>query len=154
RPNTRPRMDYALISPIRRTYRRVDEGRSMGDSDRSTRLLTALAHDIRTPLNAMLITTTLLERKLAAHLDDEDRADFTLLRSTIWAILDLHRDILDQARLADGRVDLEPTEFALDDALASCIQVVRPHATQKGLTIVADLGVGAVVRSDRGMVHH
>jgi len=126
----------------------------MKDSDSTKRLLTTLAHDIRTPLNAMMFTLRLLEAKLGKHMDDEDRADFVSLRSQIWAILDLHNGILDHARLTDGRLIPETSDFSLDDALASCVQVVHPLAAQKGLPLVVDLNAGGIIRSHRSILQH
>jgi signal transduction histidine kinase len=133
---------------------RLPPGGPAADHPDSSRLLTALAHDIRTPLNAMLLTLRLLENKLGLYMDDEDRADFTLLRTEIWAVLDLHEGILEHARLACGRLMLDVSEFSLDETLGACIQVVRPLATQKGLAIIKDLRVNEAVRSDRTMLQH
>jgi signal transduction histidine kinase len=131
-----------------------DRGFAAGGAGRTDRLLRSLAHDIRTPLNAMIFTLRLLETKLGPHLDEQDRGDFDSLRSEIWSILELHNGILDHARLADGRLVAEESDFALDDALRDCVQVVRPLALQKGLPIVADLKAGAIVRSDPSMIRH
>ena len=43
-------------------------------------MLVALSHDIRTPLNAMALTLTVLEMKLGDRLDAEDRGDLSSLR--------------------------------------------------------------------------
>ena len=69
---------------------------------RSDHLIAALAHDIRTPLNAMALTLTLMEMKLGDRLDAEDREDMASMRAGITAVLDLHEGILDQSRLAAG----------------------------------------------------
>ena len=72
----------------------------MNESNSATRLLTAFAHDIRTPLHAMTLKLALIELKLADRLDDHDREDFQLLRSSIQAVLNLQKEILDHARLS------------------------------------------------------
>jgi signal transduction histidine kinase len=119
---------------------------------RSERLIAALAHDIRTPLNAMALTLTLMEMKLGDRLDAEDREDMASMRAGITAVLDLHRGILDQSKLASGQVVPEPTAFALDVALANFVQVVQSLASYKGIAVVRDLTTGATVRTDKAML--
>lgn len=132
----------------------LDRGFAAGGVGRIDRLLRSLSHDVRTPLNAMICTLRLLETKLGPHLDDQDRGDFASLRSAVWSILDLHNGVLDHARLADGRLVAEESDFAIDDALRGCAQLVRPLAIQKGLPLIVDLKAGATVRSDPSMVRH
>lgn len=119
---------------------------------RSDHLIAALAHDIRTPLNAMALTLTLMEMKLEDRFDAEDRQDMASMRAGITAVLDLHRGILDQSRLAAGRVVPEPTSFPLDAAVANFVQVVRSLASYKGLAVVMELASGATLRTDRAML--
>ena len=119
---------------------------------RSDHLIAALAHDIRTPLNAMALTLTLMEMKLGDRFDAEDREDMASMRAGITAVLDLHRGILDQSKLAAGQVVAEPTAFPLDVALANFVQVVQALASYKGIAVVKDLAAGATVRTDRAML--
>ena len=119
---------------------------------RSDHLIAALAHDIRTPLNAMALTLTVMEMKLGDRFDADDRQDMASMRAGIRAVLDLHEGILDQSKLAAGRVVPEPTDFPLDIALGNFVQVVLSLATYKGLAVVMDLACGATVRADRAML--
>src|SRR5947209_8608438 len=119
---------------------------------RSEHLIAALAHDIRTPLNAMALTLTMMEMKLGDRLDAEDREDMASMRAGITAVLDLHRGILDQSKLAAGQVVPEPSAFALDVALENFVQVVQSLANYKGIAVVRDLATGATVRTDRAML--
>ena len=124
----------------------------MNDPAWATRLLTTLAHDVRTPLNAMMLSLALIEDKHRERFDDEDRDDFATLRAGVRSILDLHEDILQHATQAAGRAGLIETEFALDEALSSCLEVIRPLATNKGLVIALELRASPVIRSDRSMI--
>ena len=84
------------------TYTATKEAELAVAKGRSDHLIAALAHDIRTPLNAMALTLTLMEMKLGDRLDAEDREDMASMRAGITAVLDLHEGILDQSRLAAG----------------------------------------------------
>ncbi len=82
-------------------------------------VIAALAHDIRTPLNAMALTLTLMEMKRGDRLDSEDREDMASMRAGITAVLDLHEGILDHARLSSGQTAVNATAFLLDGAIAA-----------------------------------
>ena len=124
----------------------------MNELSSATRLLTAFAHDIRTPLNAITLKLVLIELKLVDRLDDQDREDFQSLHSSIQAILNLQKEILDHARLSDGHVVPDEIEFPVDEVLTGCLQFVEPLARKKGLSLVGNLSADATVRSDRSMI--
>ncbi len=110
------------------TYTATKDAELAVAKGRSDQLIAALAHDIRTPLNAMALTLTVMEMKLGDRFDAEDREDMASMRAGITAVLDLHEGILDQSRLAAGQVVPEPTTFPLDVALANFVQVVQSLA--------------------------
>jgi signal transduction histidine kinase len=124
------------------------------DQGQVTRLITALAHDIRTPLNSIMVTLKLLELKHGASFDDEDRADFARLQTATHVIVEWLSDLLDQVKLAGGGTVPEVTEFVPDAALASCLQVVRPLAVEKGLGLELDSRADGTFRSDRALFQH
>ena len=99
------------------TYTATKEAELALAKGRSDHLIAALAHDIRSPLNAMALTLTLMEMKLGDRLDAEDREDMASMRAGITAVLDLHDGILDQSKLAAGHVVARPTAFPLDVAI-------------------------------------
>ena len=134
------------------TYTATKEAELAVAKDHSDHLIAALAHDIRTPLNAMTLTLTLMEMKLGDRFDDEDREDMASMRAGITAILELHRGILDHSRLAAGKVVAAPTAFSLDVALANFILVVQALANYKGIKFVKDLTSGATVLTDKAML--
>lgn len=134
------------------TYTATKEAELAMAKGRSDNLIAALAHDIRTPLNAMALTLTVMEMKLGDRFDAEDREDMASMRAGITALLDLHRGILDQSKLAAGQVVAEPTAFALDSALGNFVQVVQSLAGYKGIAVMKDLASGATLRTDRAML--
>ena len=134
------------------TYTATKEAELALAKGRSDHLIAALAHDIRSPLNAMALTLTLMEMKLGDRLDAEDREDMASMRAGITAVLDLHDGILDQSKLAAGHVVARPTAFRLDVALANFVQVVQSMASYKGIAVVKELASGATVHTDRAML--
>jgi signal transduction histidine kinase len=134
------------------TYTATKEAELAVAKGRSDHLIAALAHDIRTPLNAMALTLTLMEMKQGDRLDAEDREDLASMRAGITAVLDLHGGILDHFKLTSGQITLNATTFPLDGAIDHFVRVVQSLASYKGIAIVKDLAVGATVRTDRAML--
>ena len=134
------------------TYTATKDAEMAVAKGRSDHLIAALAHDIRTPLNAMALRLTVMELKLGDRFDAEDREVLASMRAGITAVLDLHSGILEQSRLAAGHVVPEPTAFSLDAAIGNFVQVVQSLANFKGIAVVRDLAAGATVRADRAML--
>jgi signal transduction histidine kinase len=134
------------------TYTATKDAEIEDARGRMDNVIAALAHDIRTPLNAMALTLTMMEMKQGDRLDAEDREDLASMRAGITAVLDLHGGILDHFKLSSGKMTLNATTFPLDGAIAHFVRVVQSLASYKGIAIVKDLAAGATVHTDRAML--
>ena len=134
------------------TYTATRDAEVADARGRMDHVIAALAHDIRTPLNAMALTLTLMEMKQGDRLDAEDREDLASMRAGITAVLDLHGGILDHFKLSSGKITLNATTFPLDGTIAHYVRVVQSLASYKGITVVKDLAAGATVRADKAML--
>ena len=99
-------------------------------SESKTTFLSNMSHDIRTPMNAVLGFTTLLDR------DAENPAKVREYTKKITAsgqhLLSLINDILDISKIESGKVVLNLEEFALEDVLSSVDAIIQPMAKAKG----------------------
>jgi len=120
-------------------------------SRHKARLLSALSHDARTPLNAVVLSAHLLELSLEGHPDPEVGESLRTIRHAVRNVLDLLGDLLNLARIDAGTVHAEPTRFALMPALEECLSGIEPQAREKGLALRLDPdGLGdAVLEADR-----
>ena len=78
------RLDAILFLAVEEAvlvYTATVETESLEARGRVDSMLVALAHDIRTPLNAMTLTLTVMEMKLGDRLDEEDRSDLSSFRA-------------------------------------------------------------------------
>lgn len=82
-----------------------------------TRFLATISHELRTPLSGLVASTELLT---TTHLEPAQHELVELLRRSARSLSDLVGDILDFARLDEGRLSLEDTDFDL----ATCVQDV------------------------------
>jgi signal transduction histidine kinase/CheY-like chemotaxis protein len=109
--------------------------------------LAMMSHEIRTPLNAIIgMTSLLLDTPLTLK-----QGEFTeTIRSSGEQLLSLINDILDFSKIEAGRMDLEQSPFLIRNTLESVIDLVNPHAQEKGIELISmiDPGVPAAVIGD------
>jgi CheY-like chemotaxis protein/CHASE3 domain sensor protein/putative methionine-R-sulfoxide reductase with GAF domain len=103
--------------------------------------LANMSHELRTPLNSLLILSTLLYENRDGNLN-EKQIDFakTIHRSGN-DLLALINDILDLAKIESGRVDLVMDDVDLKEFLGGLVDVFKPLAHDKKLTLECELAV-------------
>ncbi len=94
--------------------------------------LSALAHDLRSPLTSLATTSELLE----ADLEGLDRNDIraavgTIRRGTVW-LLELAENLLAAAAISDERLHVQPRKIALLPVIDDVEAVVMPVLAQRG----------------------
>ncbi len=98
-------------------------------SNSKTTFLSNMSHDIRTPMNAVLGFTTLLEK------DAENPIKVREYTKKIMAsgqhLLSLINDILDVSKIESGKVVLNYEEFTLSDLVSSVDAIIHPMAKAK-----------------------
>jgi signal transduction histidine kinase/ActR/RegA family two-component response regulator len=96
------------------------------------RFVAIVSHEIRTPLNALLNSLLLLAE---GELIPPQRALLDLARQSGDALLDLMNDILDMSRLEAGQLALRASVFALRPLLTNAVEMMRPLAARRGITL-------------------
>ena len=99
-------------------------------SESKTTFLSNMSHDIRTPMNAVLGFTTLLDK------DAEDPAkvrDYTRkITASGQHLLSLINDVLDVSKIESGKAALSFGDFSLNDVVSSVDAIIQPMAKAKG----------------------
>jgi signal transduction histidine kinase/ActR/RegA family two-component response regulator len=98
--------------------------------------LANMSHEIRTPMNGVLGMAELLEH---TRLDAQQRKFASTIRGSARALMGLLNDILDLSKIEAGRLQLDPQPFDLREVLQECVDLMAPRASQKGVSLVADL---------------
>ncbi|MGG6313957.1 ATP-binding protein [Paenibacillus macerans] len=95
--------------------------------------LAMMNHEIRTPMNGVISMAELL---LETELTEEQREYAKIIRGCAHSLIAMFNDILDYARLGDGRLELEEAPFALRAAVQDIFDLFREDAGRKGLDLL------------------
>jgi PAS domain S-box-containing protein len=133
------------ITEQKRLVRELEEASRLKDE-----FLATLSHELRTPLNAVLGYLQML-RTPGIDPEARERAESVIERNG-RLLTKLVSDIFDMSTIAAGKVQLNPRECDLVTVLDASLDVVRPAAAAKGVTLtrhLADTQVPIVADPDR-----
>lgn len=123
----RHRKDLEYASQIEWQAKKAQEA-----SAAKSRFLFSMSHDIRTPMNAIMGYTELMEKNVENIEKEKDY--LSKIHSSSKFLLDLINSILEMARIESGKETLNIKACNIFDVLDSLNSVFEKQAEQKGLT--------------------
>lgn len=131
----------------RRARREAELARNAAEaaSRAKSEFLSALSHEMRTPLQAITGFTELLGTLDLA--EERRRAALGHIAGAASHILSLVDDVLDIARIEAAALPLAVADVALDGLLGDVVELLRPSADEHGVTL-DHAGGALVVRAD------
>ena len=102
-------------------------------ADRRDEFLATISHELRSPLNAILGWTQVLEPR--ADLPREVEEALRVIRRNAVRQRQLLDDLVDMSRVVTGAVQIEPRPMSLRDTLDEACQAVHPELERRGVTL-------------------
>jgi signal transduction histidine kinase len=103
--------------------------------------LSVFSHELRSPLNAILGWNRILALKRP---DDPDVASITgRIEHSARAQLKMVNDLLDLGRIETGKLHIEARPMQLAKVVSAALDLARPTAAVKGITLQTDFEPGA-----------
>lgn len=97
--------------------------------------LIEFAHDLRSPLNAVLFLAETLQQGRSGVVNGLQRRQLGLIYSAALALSGVASNALGLARERDYLEESEPTPFSITEMFESIRDIVRPMAEEKGLAV-------------------
>ena len=94
-----------------------------------SRFLANMSHDIRTPMNAIVGLSELMQY----HMEDPEVLNVYIskLQSSSRYLLDLINDILDLSKIENGSLELRPEPMNIGSQIEQVVMIIRPQINQK-----------------------
>jgi signal transduction histidine kinase len=122
---------------LARANRELEEARA--EADRANRaksqFLSRMSHELRTPLNAILGFAQLLDLD---SITNEQRDSTRQILQAGRHLLELINEILDIARIEEGRLDLTLEPVPLAEVVEEATKLVAPLADERGIALRTD----------------
>lgn len=131
--------DNSREQSIRQEITEAMEAANAANAAKSV-FLSNMSHDIRTPMNAIIGFTTLLD----VNADDAVRVrDYTQkIRSSGNHLLGLINDVLDMSKIESGSMTLSLEPVSIAGLAEELVDLMRPLARAKHQTFTLDMGSG------------
>jgi signal transduction histidine kinase/ABC-type amino acid transport substrate-binding protein len=139
---------------VERTAELAEAKERAEEADRlKSAFLATMSHELRTPLNSIIGFTGVILQGMAGPLNDEQKKQMEMVKSSASHLLALINDVLDLSKIEAGQLTLSHHDFDLRASLEKVVKTVQPLVSSKGLSFAVDIAPEiAMIRSDQRRV--
>jgi signal transduction histidine kinase len=139
----------ALAIQNARLFREIeDKSRQLETASRhKSEFLANMSHELRTPLNAIIGFSEVLAERMFGEINDKQAEYLADILESGRHLLSLINDILDLSKIEAGRMELEPSDFHLPNAIENAMILVRERAQRRAITL------GCIIDDRLGTMH-
>jgi len=111
--------------------------------------LARMSHELRTPLNSIVGFSDILAEESKGPLNDKQKRFVNHVSAGAHHLLQLINDILDVSKIEAGKIEFNPVDFIVFDAIHEVLSVIYPLAGSKKIGIDNIVGKELEIRGDR-----
>lgn len=111
-------------------------------------LLSIISHELRTPLHHIIGNGSLLNSEIVGGLSERQKFHVERLLAGATRMQELVEDLLDNARVRSGRLELSAAHVKYADVVDEAIALVQSRAEEAGVELVTGVEVNSRVRLD------
>ena len=100
--------------------------------------LATMSHEFRTPINAIIGYTDLLEAEVTGPLSDAQKAQLKRIRVGSRHLMGLIEDVLDLAKIEAGHIRVEQEAVNACEPIQSALELIELQATDRELTVQSE----------------
>ncbi len=120
---------------VETAYRQARDDAEAANRSKSA-FLANMSHELRTPLNSVIgFSDSLLAGTLGEIENPLHREYLSIIRTAGEHLLDLINDILDLSRIEAGKLELDETDFDIEDVISDAVRLTAERAGSVGLVV-------------------
>jgi len=122
------------VTDLRKREKELEKAKKAAEAASSSKssFLANMSHEIRTPLNGVLGMAQVLE---GTNLDPAQRDYLATIIESGRTLMALLNDVLDLSKIEAGKFDIAPTDTNIHHILRRQLNLWKPRAEEKGLTL-------------------
>ena len=134
-------LQLSLIRTEQRNKELEEPRRAAESASRSkSRFLATMSHELRTPLNAVIGFSDLMQNESLGAIHPPKYKEYAQdIHTSAQNLLTVINDILDMAKIEDGKMTLFEEAIDLDEQIGSAMRFVAERARANGIALTKDI---------------